>query len=330
MRSKPRKTLRRVSKQRKTRRQCRKQKGGDGECETYKQRLEIINNAIVKNTILLATGLSFLLNDDLDLETCSKLYAPNLKELVNKQIRLLDNSLVPFVEDNLPTIFPRQMSKISSRFSSFFGFKTMHSCSIDQLMSFKDPKENCNPATHSLVRGSCSIPSFFDKHIHEDMSNETKKKYLEVFDAIEEKLLKESKPQLDLVIGAKGGGINGKTESESYVLFINPNHQGSHSLDSLLDKIRKADSLKGIVSYLKDYFPLSYGASPNNKEVLDKILSMKQKGIEIRLENKMCGSCFPAFYYLVKRGIPYQVSPEQRINKEVNTEDIQKCFKNNY
>jgi hypothetical protein len=197
---------------------------------------------------------------------------------------------------------------------------------VEDLMSSSDPGHDCKESTHKLVRGSCGVPAFFsNKDVRLDMSNERKTNYINLLNAIETKFLQEDEPRyLDLVIGAHNK--YGSFSEPSYTLAINPIATYTNTFESIQEKLKTYDTLKEKTDALHEYFPLSYSNVPNNKEVLDKLLDMQRKGIQVRLTNRMCGSCFPAFYYLVKHGVEYIVRPEQGLGTQ-NTSAIRSCFK---
>ncbi len=276
------------------------------------------------------TLISFLVDPSVNLEKCSELYAPHLKELVNKKI-IFDRAEASysfiFNQDFITNIYGN--IQIPQSFFDFFGFIKQKDCTIQELMTLEGEHalKICTPKSISQVSGSCSKPGFF--HKSSDMTLEEKTKFLELLKKIELKLSDEEKPRyFDIILGATTSlGTSFSNENNAYSLNINPfPTQSYYTLDDLLTELDTYTSLKNKNHILKIYFPLFYSNRPNNKEILDKLLEMRGKGITLRITNKMCGSCHPSLYYLVKHGAEYIVDPEQKLSED-NTPNIRRCFK---
>ena len=331
MRTKSRKQMHR--KRRSTRR-FRKQKGGEECLEKYKGKLEQLKQILNRSPppLIPATFIRWLLEPDFDIHACSEKYFKELKEkLLNKPIqteRGMRSEKFSFIGDYLKLIFKdNTLDSAPQSFYDFFGFEKKRDCSVLELM--EGEHKACTDESKAVVKGSCGEPSFFEDH--RELSEDVKTKYLELLSTIETKLLDETEPRyFDLVIGSTTSPKSAFTDTkESYTLCITPTESFPNKLnDATIGKLGTLSSLKGEKHTINGSFPLAYARKPNNIAILDKITSMISKGITVRLTNKVCGSCFPAFYYLVKKGVEYRVSPEQGTNNSgANTPQIQACFK---
>jgi hypothetical protein len=185
-------------------------------------------------------------------------------------------------------------------------------CTPEELMTLPNHDTECKNVTK--VVGSCSHPTF--KQGKESIiTDPEKEQLLQIFSFFDEKV-----QEIHIILGAT---TNFKTDfkinNDNYVcLFFDPNSTG---YTDTIDKIKFPENRD---FKFKLSFPLNF-TDPNSKEVLDKLIEIKNKGKKIYLTNRMCGTCFPSFYYLVKNGIEYKVAPEQGIDKE-DTKEIQECF----
>ena len=172
-------------------------------------------------------------------------------------------------------------------------------CTIDEFMTGKKKMNDCN--NKHLVEGSCGEPYFF-KDGFENINEESKIKLLKILEAA--KILKVN---IEFILGAskKNEFLSEKMEHGWISLYIDP---------------ANVDNKKNI----RISFPLSL----KDKDLLDKIIEFA-KHHKVHILNKMCGTCFPSFYYLVKNSdnISYNVNPDQGLN-ETDSPDIKECFKN--
>lgn len=332
MRGKSKKQIRRVY--RRKGRKTRKQRGGEDQCDNFERQMKQLKMLIDRKIKAVPTdSIRFLLSSDIDLSKCSEKHFTELKDKLSGYpiLYVKSGKTYKFNDDSLDLLFQeKNLSNAPDSFYEFFGLQNRkkRACSIEELMTLMNPEETCLQKNLSKVKGSCSEPSFFYKQ--NDFSDDTKRKYIALFDAIEAKLLVESNPKyFDLVLGSTTKNNSDFRDLEnSYTLAITPIEGFKYSIDDILSIITSTDSLKNKVHALKDSFPLHYNKRPNNKAILDRVIEMYQKGIKVRITNRVCGSCFPSFYYLVKNGIEYLVSPEQGLHKD-NTAEIRECFKKN-
>jgi hypothetical protein len=172
-------------------------------------------------------------------------------------------------------------------------------CTIDEFMTGEKNLNDCN--NKHLVEGSCGVPYFF-KDGFTNINKESKNQLLKILEAA--KILKVN---IEFILGAIGQieFVSEKMEHGWVSLYIDP---------------ANVDNKQNI----QIYFPLSL----KDKDLLDEIIEFA-KHRKVHILNKMCGTCFPSFYYLVKNSdnISYNVNPDQGLN-ETDSPDIRKCFKN--
>ncbi len=192
-------------------------------------------------------------------------------------------------------------------------------CTDEDFMTLDNPNKECNNPT--LVIGSCAEPSFFDNIHTINSDNEKIAEFLELI-----KINNTANEQVNIILGSRNipvpvSGIN---------ITFDPFSSGGTKIDVYIKELKELKELEGNmvnkIFHLSNGFPLNTDES--NKLVLDKILEMT-KEFDIRLENKMCGSCHRSLYFLVnnaKDNFSYVVNPEQKLDL-TDTEDIRKCFK---
>jgi hypothetical protein len=316
---------------RKARKYSRKQRGGDeADCKKYEGMFMMLKKKLQINGFTSASDMHFLLDPELDLEMCSAKYFPDLKERLLRQpdIAVGLGSTVSFLKENLSTIFPNKT--IPPSFLRFLEFTDVKDCSVHELMESTNPYEECSSRSLENVKGSCAYPSFLNKSALRDYDKERVSELLQLFSAIESKLSTEAAPvYFDIVVGAEKQGEFSSAfpdKTNAYCLFLNHVEEFESSLENLLNKIREEGSLKGKEHKFKRYFPLSYTRGPNNRVVLDKLVEMNRNGIHVRFTNRMCGTCFPSFYYLAQRGIAYKMFPSAELSGSQNTPAIRSCF----
>lgn len=315
---------------RKVRKYSRKQRGGDdADCKKYEGMFNRLKSQFTAYNTAQRQDLLFLLDPGLDIEKCSAKYFPDLKKiLVNKPTIGLGLGDVIFSKENLSTIFPNKT--IPPSFLRFLDFTNVKDCSVHELMESRNPYEECSSKSLRQVEGSCAYPSFTNNYALKDYDEELVSELLQLFSAIESKLSTEAAPvYFDIVVGAEKKGEFSSAfpdNKNAYCLFLNDVEGFESSLENLLNKIREEDSLKGKEHKFKRFFPLSYSRGPNNKLVLDKLVEMNQNGIHVRFTNRMCGTCFPSFYYLAARGIAYEMVLSGTFLGSQNTPAIRSCF----
>jgi hypothetical protein len=193
-----------------------------------------------------------------------------------------------------------------------------HFCQPDELMASTDEKTCINS---TFVTGSCGYPAFYSKEGIRDITSEQKEEYIKIFNLINER--KEIK-YLDIILGAITKPVSSFDSLEqSLQLCITP----TPIFDNYEELINKLNENKQKLYTFNSTFPLNFHMTPNAVEVLDLLLKINKEGKQVRITNKMCGSCHRALYYLVKNQIEYKVNPEQGLNFVLDTEEIQKCFK---
>jgi hypothetical protein len=181
-------------------------------------------------------------------------------------------------------------------------------------MTLDNPNQVCNNPT--LVLGSCSEPGFF-QNIH--VINDNNDKIVEFFDLLA--AANRDKKGLEIVLGSRR--VN--SDKSKICVTFNEGDLG-RSLDFYIKQLQEEPRLS-TEYHLTNRFPLNTDGT--NKEVLDKILEMT-KCFNVRIINKMCGSCHRSLYYLVqnaKGNFTYSVSPEQGLSVVTDTEQILTCFK---
>jgi hypothetical protein len=315
---------------RKLRKYSRKQRGGDdADCEKYQQKFMMLKIKLQKEGFTSAMDMQFLLDPELDLEMCSAKYFPDLKKILLSQPAInVGRYSIHFSKENLSTIFPNKT--IPPSFLRFLEFTHIKDCSVRELMESTNPYEECSSKSLKQVEGSCAVPSFINNYALKDYDEEMVSELLQLFSAIESKLSTEAAPRyFDIVVGAEKGEEFSSAfpdNKNAYCLFLNDLERFESSLENLLNKIREEDSLKGKEHNFKRFFPLSYARGPNNKLVLDKLVEMNRNGIQVRFTNRMCGTCFPSFYYLAARGIEYKMVLSGTFLGSQNTPAIRSCF----
>jgi hypothetical protein len=202
---------------------------------------------------------------------------------------------------------------------TFFKIIIPKVCTIYELMTEENVKDEC--INFNRVIGSCGFPYFLTSN--NDISEEDKDKWIELLTLIESKL--DGLNYIDFVIGAMGANYTAfESKENNFTVCINP-YYDYEKIDVLITVIKSTDSLLDKNYRIRGEFPLSHNFS-NSSFVLNKILEMNKK-VPVRITNRMCGTCFRSLYYLVQKGIPYVVEPEQGLNKIMDTPEIRECFK---
>ena len=131
------------------------------------------------------------------------------------------------------------------------------------------------------------------------------------------------KPQyIDFIIGfttdLKPGFENTK---DTLIILIN-NIMPTGSSNTKLNKIEKMTNFNNKKIFFYIDFPLSHNF-PNSLEVINKLFELNDI-VKIRITNKICGTCFRSFYYMVReKNIKYSIKPEQGSNVDSDTKS---CF----
>ena len=186
-------------------------------------------------------------------------------------------------------------------------------CSENEFMTLDDPELICNNKT--LVIGSCGYPAFFPNIHAINLNND---KIVEFLDLLMKTNTTEKK--VNIILGSRN-----ISEKKDICVTFDEDAQKGKNIDLFIKEL-KCGVLKTNY-HLLSKFPLNTDGS--NKLVLDKILEMTEK-FDVEITNKMCGTCHRSLYYLVQKGndnFTYSVDPEQKINPDLDTEDILKCFK---
>ena len=195
-------------------------------------------------------------------------------------------------------------------------------CTVEQYMNLpSDEVFLCQ--NRQLVKGSCSEPGFFEKL---EAKPGKYKSLNDLFSLVKDKM--EYKDQLTIILGASKypDEFNIKGDSRTLVLYITASivHKSFITLDEAIKKLSEPEPIN--VLMISTEFPLE---KPDNEilliiKTLDEI---KKSGKNVKIINKICGSCFRTFYHLVKKvGIDYEVSPYQGLDS-ADTPAIQNCFR---
>jgi hypothetical protein len=165
-------------------------------------------------------------------------------------------------------------------------------CTPDELMTLPNHDTQCKNVTK--VKGSCGDPSF-DMGKKLIITYPEKEQLLQIFNFFHEKV-----NDIHIILGVTTNfKTNFEIKNDKFVcLFFDPNGRDDIYSDTI-DKIKFPENRD---FKFKLSFPLNF-TDPNSKEVLDKIIEIKNKGKKIYLTNRMCGTCFPSFYYLVQNNI---------------------------
>lgn len=187
-------------------------------------------------------------------------------------------------------------------------------CSVGQWMNLTEEElKLCNNST--LVYGSCGDPSF----MHTIEGNGTPE-----LGNLFQKLLDTTtdNQKLAIVVGAilpTEFNVNGYTtvvyidpsylpqdNSNFRIYDNNTNIKSSNSIE--LDNVTMGE---GKIYYIGAYFPLNIQGEININ-IINKIMELQNK-IHIGFYNKMCGTCFRSFWYIINYGknITYYLSPAQ-------------------
>lgn len=258
--------------------------------------------------------LKKLYNDDVLLEELKILNYEELTVLLkNENINLIKNFLHDCVDKNIvndTNIHDVIGTGLLKLVNSDLILKKV--CSSKELMTVPDPAICNNP---TLVTGSCAVPSFFQSIHNINYNNE---KIIEFFD-----LLSKNNTRHKNIVITLGSRMTIDGSSHINITFNEGREEGKE-LDYYIRKLRDGE-LQNIY-HINNYFPLNTDGS--NKDVLDKILAMTAHS-KISIINKICGSCFRSFYYLVQNAttnFDYSVNPEQGLGIQDSAE-IQNCFK---
>lgn len=205
-------------------------------------------------------------------------------------------------------------------------------CTIEELMNSLDDKlKDCNNLTR--VQGSCSEPHFFKSN--EDISMEIKEKWIKLLNLLENKIkLDKDIKNLDFILGATTNFTsdfenNITNEKRDVQIYFDPINKNKYiEFGNIYKIIEEKDKIINEKFNILMEFPLSHNF-PNSLEVLNKIISLKEI-VNIRITNRICGSCFRSLYYLKKNGINYIVNPEQKLSDILDSREIRECFELEY
>jgi len=206
----------------------------------------------------------------------------------------------------------------NEKIKNYFG--APKNCSLEELMTIDIPQINCKNLTR--VTGSCGSPSFLESN--NDINESQKNEWINIINIITEKFKNEIEPKyLDLIIGATSISSDFDTKN-SFTLIISPIPRFD-DYATFIPKLNELSIIKNQILTFNGYFPLSHNF-PNGLNILNRLIQLNKSGINVRVINRMCGSCHRSLYYLVKNGIEYTVNPEQGVGVQ-DTEEIKRCFK---
>jgi hypothetical protein len=174
-----------------------------------------------------------------------------------------------------------------------------------------DEISNCtNP---QLVKGSCGDPKFFSE---DSISGNSTDKLADLFEKVSQTAVRN----VTIIIGAIYEKEYETGTTDNIVIHISP-ATGFSSIDDAVTQIDKGNKTIKV----KALFPLNVNTEAN-KKTIDIIINMSRTQ-NIILINKMCGSCFGSFWYLLNsaRNFTYVVNPAQGTNSD-DTDRIMKCF----
>jgi hypothetical protein len=310
--------------------QLKKQLGGSSELEKLKQHLGFIYTQI-KSQMQQLDFIYRVLNQLKKIYNDNSLYCEILNKIKNKDISITNTelnkckNLVDFgiifsqlITDNIITVenvdtyIGKGLKLLLQQSGYFYEDYLCKKCSIDELMSRRH--NNCSNSKE--VNGSCSWPSFRAAKSNDCIINQ---KLLNFFDL----LMKKNTDNKELIIIVGSWKID-STRTDSITVMITPITTFLYNLDDNI-KFLTENSLQQIYK-IRTEFPLTI--EPIDKIVLDKIIEMTEK-IQVTLINRICGTCFPSFYYLVKnttKNFTYEVTPEQGMTA-ADTPNIKRCFK---
>lgn len=220
--------------------------------------------------------------------------------------------------DKEPFVDAIGKSNVNFEIKDFFNSKK--ECTIDELMTLPDYAEKCYNL--NKVKGSCSHPSFQDSN--RDLTLISKDFLLEILSLVERKLSDKKNVYLDLVLGATEFKYSDFEDNKNSVtVLINENHGINNN--EILETMKKEENIIGKKYEFDLQFPLSFKYA-NSMSVLSEIIKLNSSGLDVRITNRICGTCFRSLWYLVGKGIQYKVRPEQSLN-DADTVAIRKCFK---
>lgn len=216
-------------------------------------------------------------------------------------------------------------------------------CNVDYIMNNDDIViSQCKNKDLYNVYGSCGDPSFLGSNT--DIDDMAKDGWLLLLEAIKNKL-EVCDGKVTIIVGptqnkpvyASDTSPQTHINRDSITLLVNPvssirsqteksqinNYILYTDFRTNIKKLNDTANPRGLILYLDSYFPLTH-LLPNSRLVLDKIGSMANN---IKIVNRICGSCFRSLYYLVRtHDIEYINEPEQG-NSYADTDAILDCFR---
>ena len=298
--------------------ELKKQFGGSTEFDNfknnprYKNILLQLNRTSIPKVVIIPQIRSIFssINDD---KLLSELNSISLTEYI-EHTKTNDNIYLIYKIFNRIKLTYDEASDINPAFMKLLNKLGIiqKSCTVDEFMTIDNPDKICNNPT--LVRGSCSVPSFFNELDNENSNND---KIIELLNLIESKL--PSGSTISIIVGAT---TESHSKPSNIKLYFG---DGGFNINEVLSEIR-TKTLQNQYE-IKNYFPTNIKGT--NKNVLDKIIQLTDQ-YKIEFINKMCGSCFRSMYYLVKnttKNFEYEVSPEQGLSSIADTSEIRRCFK---
>ena len=204
--------------------------------------------------------------------------------------------------------------------------KPKRACTVDEFMglSHTEVEEKCENLTK--VAGSCGFPSFMFSIKEADIGPGERDLLLQLFRVISDKIkksdVKPSKILIDVgVTSEPNPGIGNR-----YLVLRFSMQRGYEDIEVVINKILKSSDLEGKTFLVKNFFPLDH-TKLNKGIVIEYIKNMmKDVPIPIRIHNKLCGTCFRSFYYLVKHGAEYKMDAAQGRLLPMDREEILNCF----
>lgn len=190
-------------------------------------------------------------------------------------------------------------------------------CTIKEFMN-NENIENCENL--SIVRGSCGDPTFINSQ-----RNEGSKELKEIFEYIQALMTKPTDEEVELaiILGASNPKEITNKAKNGMTIYIEPTYMNGDGQVRIYDEYSNIQSTNGIstddiniggIYYIGAYFPLNF-QTETNKYILDIIIKISTNDkIKVSVINKICGTCFRSFWYLVNNSdgkIAYVVNPLQ-------------------
>jgi hypothetical protein len=234
---------------------------------------------------------------ELNEENTMPIFAKKILVILEK-IALYYNNIIQKYIDNI------HIENIKKILEKIVNLSDLKECNVVDFMT-KDMEFTMRCPNQSLVKGSCSQPDFFNKEVLAPKEGEYIK-ILELFERVKNYMI--NKNELIIVVGADKESEMTEVTSDGIILYITPIPQFM-DIDVAIDNLKNNKVVNNKLK-INNYFPLGIGTSDIQK-ILDIIVSIKRDGKNVKLVNKICGTCFRSFYYLKNNNISYVVDPAQ-------------------